>query len=113
MADLVMFDRGSADLVARATRKVLYDSKAGQWNFGTPRDNGFGGGWNGIIIQKLNNGVQWSGTPAGTPTSFIRIHYADELAFLVEYSDGTDLQNWPDKCQVYDITQVSGAITVP
>lgn len=49
----------------------------------------------------------------GTPTGYIRCWYGGTNAGLVEFSDGSDLDNWPIGAQVFSLSELSGACYVP
>lgn len=71
----------------------------------------FSRGWSGVVVFDSQRGVRVT-TVAGTRTDFLRIHVSDASAGLLEYSDGSDLEAWPDGCIVRKISGIVGDLYV-
>ena len=68
--------------------------------------------WNKVVVFKNQNGLSVK-TVAGTQTAFIRVHYADDQAGLVEYCDGTSVENWAPGTQEYRVSDLPKVLFVP
>ena len=68
-------------------------------------------GWSGVVVFDSQRGKRVT-TVAGIRTDFLRIHVSDASAGLLEYSDGSDLEAWPDGCIVRKISGIVGDLYV-
>ena len=68
--------------------------------------------WNRVVVFKNQNGLRVTAV-AGSATQYVRVHVSDDQAGLVEYCDGTSLQNWGAGTMEFRISDLRGALYVP
>jgi hypothetical protein len=72
-------------------------------------------GWSGCVVFDNLRGLR-STSVLGTATDFLRCWFVQvgggPAAGVLEYSDGTDLEAWPDGASVHKISDIAGDLHV-